>query len=363
VAVPPMPPRTRYIRRALVLVAATLIAIAGLLATGLPAQAKPSLKSQISTLNDQIEANGEKYNGAEVTLSNDQKQQAKIAAQIGPLQLQAAVADQQLGSLAARLYESGGSHETLQALVNSSTTQAMLDEVGALNELARGRKVAIAGASAQVADYNAKKKTQDALVLKDKALVASLAATKKDFDAQLAHLTKLQEAQEAEDAKSSSKGGGGGGTTTGGGGSGASKFSHSYVTDGGKSCPQVSGSGKGHTAAVKACSLLWPVHMYRLTAAGPTYYDCSGLTMVAWRAAGVSLDHFTGDQIKSSETTAVTGGVSGLEVGDLVFYNSGHHVAIYVGNGMIVQAEETGQPVKMSPVTFEHIYAERRPKQ
>jgi peptidoglycan DL-endopeptidase CwlO len=356
VAIPPMPPRTRYVRRALVLVAATSVAIAGLLASGLPAQAKPSpteLKSEISTLNNQIEVNGEKYNGAQVALTSDQQEQTKLGAQIGPLQLQAAVADQQLGTLAAQLYMSGASHTTLEALVNASSTQAMLDEMGAVNEMARGQKVAIAGASAQVAAYGAKKKKQDALVIKDKELVASLTATKKTFDAQLASLKKLQDAEDAST---------GSGTTSGGGGSGASKFSHSYVTDGGKACPQTSGSGKGHTAAVKACSLLWPVHMYRLTADGPTYYDCSGLTMVAWRAAGVSLDHWTGDgglkdgQLGESDAVR-TSSSSGLSVGDLVFYNTGHHVAIYVGNGYVVQAEQTGQPVKLSPVNFETIWA------
>jgi peptidoglycan DL-endopeptidase CwlO len=354
VAIPPMPPRTRNIRRALVLAAASLIATVGVLSSGLPAMAKQTpaqLKSQIATLNNQIEQNGEKYNGAQVALTSDQKQQAKITAQIGPLQLQATVADKQLGAFAADLYMHGGAHRTIQALIASTSTQSTLNELGLLNQIARSQKVAINGAAAQVLEYQQKKKKLDQLVTKDRALVASLAATKKAFDAQLAHLKKLQDAADVATH-----------TSSGGGGSGASKFSHPYVTDGGKACPQTSGSGRGHTAAVKACSLLWPVHMYRLTAAGPTYYDCSGLTMVAWRAAGVTLAHFTGDQITNAETTKVSGGVSALEVGDLVFYNSGHHVAIYVGGGMIVQAEETGQPVKMSPVTFESIYAERRPK-
>jgi peptidoglycan DL-endopeptidase CwlO len=370
VAIPPMPPRTamssrrsaQLLRRTLTLVAATAVAIAGVLSFGVPAQAKTSaaeLKKQISTLNNQIEQNGEKYNGAQVTLGDDQKEQAKLAAAIGPLQLQASVAHQQIGTIAASVYMNGSAHETLQALLNGSSTQTMLDELGVLNEMARGQKVAVDGASAQVAAYSAEQKKQDALVLKDKALVASLAATKKTFESQLTHLQKLQS---AEDVSTGGGGGGGGSSGGGSGGSGSSKFSHSYVTDGGKACPQTSGSGKGHTAAVKACSLLWPVHMYRLTAAGPTYYDCSGLTMVAWRAAGVSLDHFTGDQIKSSETTKVSS-ESDLEVGDLVFYNSGHHVTLYIGNGYIVQAEETGQPVKISPITFEKIYAMRRPIQ
>jgi cell wall-associated NlpC family hydrolase len=114
-------------------------------------------------------------------------------------------------------------------------------------------------------------------------------------------------------------------------------------------CPQVSSGGAGYIAAKKACSLVWPtIHWYGWAEAGPSEWDCSGLTMTAWKAAGVSLLHFTGDQW--NESYAISR--SSLRVGDLVFYNSGNHVAIYIGNGWIVQAEETGEPLKESPITF-----------
>jgi cell wall-associated NlpC family hydrolase len=113
-------------------------------------------------------------------------------------------------------------------------------------------------------------------------------------------------------------------------------------------CPQTSTTGPGHTAAVKACSLLWPVHMYGWAEAGPTEYDCSGLTMVAWKAAGKTLIHYTGDQW--NETHAIT--KSQLRPGDLIFYNGGDHVALYIGNGWIVQAEHTGEPLKESDMYF-----------
>ena len=51
-------------------------------------------------------------------------------------------------------------------------------------------------------------------------------------------------------------------------------------------------------------------------------YDCSGLTMMAWKAAGVTLVHFTGDQW--NESTSIS--KADLKPGDLVFYNSGDHV-------------------------------------
>jgi cell wall-associated NlpC family hydrolase len=326
------------------LLLASTLAVVGVLAAGVPAQATPSaseLNKEIQAKNDLIEADAEKINGAKVQLGQDEKTQAKVAAQIAPLQLQASVASRQLSTIAAQLYMNGTPHPTLSALLGIASTESMLNQIGALNEIAHVRKAAVDGASKQVATYAAKKKTLAALVTKDKVLLAQLAAEKKTVEGQLASLQKLQAQQ---DAKASAKGAGG---------TGASKFSHSYVTAGGEACPLSAAGGKGHTAAVKACSLLWPVHMYRIDDAGPTYYDCSGLTMTAWKAAGVSLDHWTG--AKSAGQWAESHHIARADLlpGDLIFYNSGNHVAIYIGGGYIVQAEETGQPVKMSKVDFE----------
>jgi cell wall-associated NlpC family hydrolase len=94
---------------------------------------------------------------------------------------------------------------------------------------------------------------------------------------------------------------------------------------------------------------VWPIHWYGWGDAGPDKYDCSGLTMTAWKAAGVTLAHFTGDQWNESHAISK----SELRVGDLVFYNGGNHVAIYIGNGFVVQAEHTGEPLKESVLNFE----------
>ncbi|HEY2792417.1 MAG TPA: NlpC/P60 family protein [Micromonosporaceae bacterium] len=326
------------------LLLASTLAMVGVLAAGVPAQATPSasdLSKQIQAKNNQIETDAEKINGAKVQLSQDQKTQTKVVAQIAPLQLRASVASRQLGTIAAELYKSGAPHPTLEALLGVTSTQAMLNQVGALNEIAHRRKASVDVAAKQVTQYTSQKKKLDALVAKDKVLVAQLAAEKKTVEGQLASLQKLQAKQ---DAKASAQGAGG---------TGSSKFSHSYVTSGGEACPQSSAGGKGHTAAVKACSLLWPVHMYRIDYAGPTYYDCSGLTMTAWKAAGVTLDHWTGAKHAGQWAESHHIARADLLPGDLVFYNSGNHVAMYVGNGWIVQAEETGQPVKMSKLDFE----------
>lgn len=87
---------------------------------------------------------------------------------------------------------------------------------------------------------------------------------------------------------------------------------------------------------------------YRWGAAGPDAWDCSGLTMGAWHAGGISLPHYSVAQY--SQSTPIS--KSQLKVGDLVFWGSSsspssiYHVALYAGNGMIVQAPRTGRDVE-----------------
>jgi cell wall-associated NlpC family hydrolase len=83
-------------------------------------------------------------------------------------------------------------------------------------------------------------------------------------------------------------------------------------------------------------------------ASGPDSFDCSGLTMWAWRAGGVSLPHFSGAQYSS--TTHVS--MSAIQPGDLIFYDSPDtHVALYIGNGTIIHA-----PNSRSVVRYDSLY-------
>ena len=86
---------------------------------------------------------------------------------------------------------------------------------------------------------------------------------------------------------------------------------------------------------------------YEYGGAGPDSYDCSGLTMYAWNAAGVRLPHSAKQQ--STMGTAVAR--DQLQPGDLVFFYSGpSHVGIYVGNDQVVHAPESGDVVKVSDI-------------
>lgn len=92
---------------------------------------------------------------------------------------------------------------------------------------------------------------------------------------------------------------------------------------------------------------------YSFGAAGPRAFDCSGLTLQAWKAAGVSIP-------RTSLAQSTGGGRpvdrSELRPGDLVFFFSPvSHVALYAGDGMIIHAPRPGkavQYIKMSAMPY-----------
>ena len=92
---------------------------------------------------------------------------------------------------------------------------------------------------------------------------------------------------------------------------------------------------------------------YQWGAVGPSTYDCSGLAMVAWSQAGVSLLHYTGDQWNEGAHVSL----SNMQRGDLIFYATNnsdpatiHHVGIYIGGGQMVDAPYTGVDVRIDSI-------------
>jgi cell wall-associated NlpC family hydrolase len=87
---------------------------------------------------------------------------------------------------------------------------------------------------------------------------------------------------------------------------------------------------------------------YSWGAAGPSSYDCSGLTMAAWGQAGVSLPHSAAEQYNYGTHVPI----SALLPGDLIFfYQPIGHVTIYIGNGMMVSAPTEGEDVSVVPLS------------
>ncbi len=92
---------------------------------------------------------------------------------------------------------------------------------------------------------------------------------------------------------------------------------------------------------------------YKWGASGPNSWDCSGLTMKAWAAAGVSLPHFGGAQYTSTKHVSV----SNIQRGDLLFWSKGsagsiYHVAMYLGGGQMIQAPRPGRDVEIISLNY-----------
>lgn len=104
-------------------------------------------------------------------------------------------------------------------------------------------------------------------------------------------------------------------------------------------------SSKGAAAVAEARKHLGKPYVYG--GSGPDNFDCSGLTSYAWRAAGVNMSHSAYTQW--FETTRVP--VDAVQPGDLLFFGPDvegiHHNAIYIGDGNMIEASQTGTPVRI----------------
>ncbi|GGX35432.1 C40 family peptidase [Streptomyces lomondensis] len=97
---------------------------------------------------------------------------------------------------------------------------------------------------------------------------------------------------------------------------------------------------------------------YEWGAEGPRSYDCSGLTSQAWAEAGTPIPRTSQEQWERLERIPL----SELRPGDLVVYfPEATHVALYLGDGMVVQAPRPGAKVKVSPIAANPVLGAVRP--
>ncbi|MFF8830723.1 C40 family peptidase [Streptomyces sp. NPDC015131] len=112
--------------------------------------------------------------------------------------------------------------------------------------------------------------------------------------------------------------------------------------DGGSSYD--SGQATGSAAAIVAFARAQVGDAYVMGSTGPNSWDCSGLVQAAYRQAGIDLPRVSGDQ--SSRGTSVS--LDNLQPGDILYWGSrsnSYHVAIYVGGGNFVGAQNPGTGV------------------
>jgi cell wall-associated NlpC family hydrolase len=95
-------------------------------------------------------------------------------------------------------------------------------------------------------------------------------------------------------------------------------------------------------------------------AAGPRAFDCSGLVQWSFAQAGIVMPRVAADQALTGPAVPV----SQIKPGDLIFYHTDptaptyiSHVAIYLGNGWMIQAPEPGKNVEVVPADFGNEFA------
>ena len=283
------------------------------------AHASPSVQEIEAQINQEwntLEPLIEQYDMVHAQLQQNQAKAATLAKQIQPLQTQVDLAMTRVGAMSATLYKQGPGSR-LDALLMAGTPGDLIDQMSTLDQMARRQTATVQNAAALVAQYNQEKKPIDDLVTVESQQDADLAAKKTAIQNQMNQLQALR--QQAY------------GTS---GSTGAIRLA---------ACPYVLGTGKGAIAAKTACEQIGKPYIF--DTAGPKTFDCSGLTLYAWAAAGVTLRHYT--QWQWQDAKPVTR--AQLQPGDLVFYFSDlHHMSIYVGGNYVVHAPTTGDVVRMT---------------
>ena len=275
----------------------------------------------------QSEVATEAYNTATTQAAQLQQKVDSLQAQISTATAAMSSLQRTMGLQAAQQYQEGGVSDSLKLVLDSSPEQylnsALSDnqvsakEAQLLKTLATD-KLQIAAdqklAGSELAQQNAAVAT--AQTQKAQALTATAAAK-----SVISSLTAQEQA-----------------TITTGGGSSANSVNVPAP------------DARAAEAVAYAKSKLGDSYVY--AAAGPDTFDCSGLTMEAWAAAGISLPHNAAAQYDAISHISE----SQLEPGDLIFYYDGGtigHVGIYIGNDTLIDAPHPGAYVR--EITFANI--------
>ncbi|WP_405102067.1 NlpC/P60 family protein [Micromonospora sp. NBC_01412] len=314
----------RFGRRLLTLVAAVVVGAGALTA---PAYAEPSvdeIEAQIDKKWEQLEPTIEQYNKVRAQLKVNKQKSAELEKKIEPLALETELAMNRVGDLAARYYISGPSQD-LGALLVSTKPGTLAEQLTMLDRLASEERRQLEGVLAVRAKYDGQKLKLDTLIVGQEKQTKELAAKKTQIN------TEIKQLQ--------------------------SSMPKTVVPAGG-GCPTIQGvvSSAARTAIRTACAQVGDPYVWGAT--GPNSFDCSGLTQYAYKAAGISLTHFTGAQW--NEGRAIPR--SEARPGDLVFFFSDlHHVGLYLGNDKMVHAPRAGKPVNVSSINTMPVAGFRRP--
>jgi cell wall-associated NlpC family hydrolase len=326
--------------------------------------------AQLATLQAQAEVLTERYDQVLVDEQRAAAAYKVTEASLKDAQRADTASQRRLAALAAQEFESGGGFDSMTAMLgDSSGPQGYLNEVGLGQVLAQRGTDTLAASQAndvvaavfrkqahdllvaERADLRAANRLRlaiEAAVARQQAFVQASRAQRNKLAGELAstraRVAALQAARQAALAAAAAAAAERASAAAGTSAQGPSR-APAWAWSSGATATQ------GDIAANWALSQMGKP--YQWGAAGPFSYDCSGLTLEAWAHAGVQLLHYTGYQWVEGPHVPL----DQLRRGDLLFYATNnsdpatiHHVGIYIGNGMMVDAPHTGAFVRIDSI-------------
>jgi cell wall-associated NlpC family hydrolase len=332
---------------AIVLVAGLMVAGSTLLAAARsPAVASPSsatdLQRRLEGLNRQADQQVEDYLQAKLAVERTRKSIRILQGQLDGVRSQLAEARASIAARAAVAYVQGPTTEVASLLAAGDPTDA-LERAQLLDLLATHDADQVLGARAIERSAQDRAAELAAVERKQAAILAQMADRKARIEQLVSQteqtLAQLRAAERRRAAAASRPA-----TTTPSAGSSNPTAPPKAVS--------------GNVGAVVRYAYAQLGKPYQWGATGPGAFDCSGLTMMAWAQAGVSLPHSSRAQIGIGRQVTR----SELQPGDLIFrYSPISHVSLYVGNGQQISATHTGSTVKLQSAFQGEIVGFSRP--
>jgi cell wall-associated NlpC family hydrolase len=316
--------------------------VAAMVAPACAAQADPSpeeIQAQIDKGNKEVELVVEQYNKVTGDLAATQASLTSLEADLVPLQSRMDAAHADANAVAVSAYKTGGSLGTWSLMLGAADSGSFVDRVGTLEQISRSQQADLAAYGKAKDAFDTEKRRLNEVLAAQSRQKADLETRKKQIEGDIARLDEMQRKADAAAAAAAAAAKKPAPTTN-------------PVSNPGPP-PKVNG------AAGKAVNYAWAQlgKRYVWGAAGPDTFDCSGLTMMAWKAAGVTLPHNAAQQYQKVRHISR----SQLQPGDLVFYNGLGHVGIYIGNNQIIHAPNSRTVVKVSPIDIDTLYGYGRP--
>ena len=311
---------------------AGLLAVGGLATYAGTAGAAPQpsitqVEQKINEYTSQFDQANQQYDQVAQQLSQARVKLASVDKKVATDEVQFRKLRGDVAQIAATSYEDSNM-TSIGALLTSNNPQQVLNAESALLELSGTRNQqmnAFLAATKQLRDAQQQaQRTRDGL--------AALDAKKEQQKTHASHMLAQEQAVKASltaDQQTQVANAG-----LGGGAASAAAYTGTTATQGGQ-------------AAAFAVQMAQDKCPYVYGATGPCQngFDCSGLAQAAWHSAGVDIPRTTYEDW--SELPHVS--TSSLEPGDLLLFDSEGHVAIYVGNGMMVDAPQSGEDVEEIP--------------